>query len=139
MPNKSKRLNEIKIPYPYFFDFLRGHLDGDGTFYSYWDPRWKSSFMFYTVFASASQNHIQWLQMKIQNFLGIKGHINKHKSDPVYQLKYAKHESRILLKKIYDSSDLLCLKRKYLKIMKALSILSKPEKARVEKLVNSPA
>src|SRR3989344_1036593 len=41
MPNKSKILGEIKIPDKYFFDFLRGHFDGDGTFYSYWDPRWK--------------------------------------------------------------------------------------------------
>src|SRR3989344_5404579 len=53
MPNKSKTMGRIQIPDAYFFDFLRGHFDGDGTFYSYWDPRWKSSFMFYTVFISA--------------------------------------------------------------------------------------
>jgi len=35
-PNKSKTLGKIQIPDKYFFDFLRGHFDGDGTFYSYW-------------------------------------------------------------------------------------------------------
>ena len=62
MPNKTKIIGAVKIPNNYFFDFLRGHFDGDGTFYSYWDPRWRSSHMFYVVFASASLKHIIWLQ-----------------------------------------------------------------------------
>src|SRR3989338_7960663 len=61
MPNKTKILTSISVTDEYFFDFLRGHFDGDGSFYSYWDPRWKSSYMFYTVFISASKNHINWL------------------------------------------------------------------------------
>jgi hypothetical protein len=40
---KSKTISSINIPDKYFLDFLRGHFDGDGTFYSYWDRRWKSS------------------------------------------------------------------------------------------------
>src|SRR3989344_1701616 len=62
MPNKTKIIGAVKIPNNYFFDFLRGHFDGDGTFYSYWDPRWKSSYMYYTVFISASKKHIPWLR-----------------------------------------------------------------------------
>lgn len=124
MPRKSKRLNTIDVPDKYFFDFLRGHFDGDGTFYSYWDPRWRSSFMFYTVFLSASQQHIQWLQKKIDGFLGIKGHVNKAKKDSVYQLKYAKNDSWILLQRLYPPhSSVLYLKRKHLKIFSALSTL----------------
>lgn len=134
MPNKSKRLRKIIVPDEYFFDFLRGHFDGDGTFYSYWDPRWKSSFMFYTVFTSASQKHIQWLREKINDLLDINGHLNKHHSDSLYQLKYAKTESLITLKRLYNSPKGPCLRRKYLKIMKALSIVLKSEQnARVEK------
>jgi len=38
-PNKSKTISKLKIPNKYFFDFLRGHFDGDGSCYSYWDPR----------------------------------------------------------------------------------------------------
>ena len=46
MPAKSKILGEIAVPRLYMMDFLRGHFDGDGSFFSYFDPRWRSSFMF---------------------------------------------------------------------------------------------
>lgn len=123
MPRKSKIIGKLDIPDKYFFDFLRGHFDGDGTFYSYWDPRWKSSFMFYTVFYSASENHIKWLQNKILRFLKIKGHITKSLKGACYHLKYAKSNSLKLLRKIYYSKNVICLERKRLKIQKALSIM----------------
>ena len=122
-PKKSKTLGVINIPDKYFFDFLRGHFDGDGTFYSYWDPRWRSSFMFYTEFISASIKHINWLRKKITAFLGIKGHVTHDGLKSTYQLKYAKKESLILLKKIYYSDEIKYLNRKYLKIKKALAII----------------
>ncbi len=124
MPNKTKIINDVKTPKKYFFDFLRGHFDGDGTFYSYWDPRWKSSFMFYTVFISASKNHIQWLRENIQKNLQIKGHITKSVNDSVYQLKYAKAESLKLLPKLYYNKDVICLSRKRIKIEKALLVIN---------------
>lgn len=123
MPNKSKIIKKIKIPSKYFFDFLRGHLDGDGTFYSYWDPRWRSSFMFYTDFISASKEHINWLRKEIFKRLKIKGHITKGSKKICYQLKYAKKESLKLLRKVYYSSQIICLTRKRLKIERALSII----------------
>lgn len=116
LPNKSKILTKIDIVDKYFFDFLRGHFDGDGTFYSYWDPRWKSSFMFYTVFVSASEKHIQWLRNKIYMLLNIKGHISKSIHNSAYQLKYAKVESLKLLPKLYYNSAVVCLSRKRVKI-----------------------
>ena len=51
-PAKSLTIKQVAVPERYFFDFLRGCFDGDGCSYSYWDPRWKSSFMFYISFAS---------------------------------------------------------------------------------------
>ena len=122
-PNKSKTLGKIKVPNKYFFDFLRGHFDGDGTFYSYWDPRWRSSFMFYTEFISASKKHILWLQEEIFNRLNIKGHITKDGRQVCYQLKYAKSDSYKLLPKIYRQGNKLCLSRKYLKIKQSLAII----------------
>lgn len=119
-PAKSKTTGQIDIPKKYFFDFLRGHFDGDGTFYSYWDPRWKSSFMFYTEFISASAKHIFWLRKVINDLLGIRGHIVKNKKGTVLQLKYAKAESLKLLAKMYYNKDVTCLKRKRDKIEKAL-------------------
>ena len=124
-PNKSKTISKIDVPKIYFFDFLRGHFDGDGTFYSYWDPRWRSSFMFYTEFISASKGHILWLQKSLKKILGIKGHITKSDKQVCYQLKYAKSESLILLPKIYHEGANIFLKRKHLKIKRALGIIGR--------------
>lgn len=125
MPKKSKIISEINIPDKYFFDFLRGHFDGDGSFYSYWDPRWRSSFMFYTVFVSASNSHIIWLQKRIFDFLKIKGHFTKSFIKICYQLKYAKRDSLKLLRSMYHAPNIVCLSRKRLKIRKALSIIGR--------------
>jgi hypothetical protein len=118
--NKSKTLGALDIPQKYFFDFLRGHLDGDGTFYSYFDPRWKSSFMFYTTFVSASKRHIEWLRSEIMKRLKIGGHITKSVGSSVHQLKYAKAESLKLLPKLYYDSKVVCLSRKRKKIERAI-------------------
>lgn len=127
-PNKTKIIDEIKVPSKYFFDFLRGHLDGDGCVYSYWDPRWKSSFLCYTTFVSASKEHIDWLQVQIQKQLGILGHMSTQQKKIVYQLRYAKADSRTLWKKMYRK-DSLCLSRKRLKIKKILRIIAQQEKS----------
>ena len=124
MPNKTKIIGKVVIPHKYFFDFLRGHLDGDGCTYSYWDPRWKSSFMFYTTFVSASRLHILWLREEIFKKLAISGHITgKGEKHTVYQLKYAKKGSLLLLRKMYHTKNVLCLPRKRLKIEKMLGIV----------------
>ena len=122
---KSKIINEVKIPAKYFFDFLRGHLDGDGCFYFYWDKRWESSFMYYLTFVSASKAHIDWIRGRIRKRLEIFGHVTKSKNNSCYQLKYAKKESVILLKKIYYKKGLICLKRKRLKIKQILGKIIK--------------
>ncbi|MBI2052577.1 MAG: LAGLIDADG family homing endonuclease [Candidatus Sungbacteria bacterium] len=119
-PCKSKTLGELKIPTKYFFDFLRGSFDGDGTFYSYWDTRWKSSFMFYMVFISSSPKHIDWLKNTITKLIGLKGHVTKGQNSSIYQLKYAKSESLKLIPLIYYDDNVSCLNRKKIKIDKAL-------------------
>jgi|SRR3989344_3258181 len=94
---KSLTIGRIMIPNEYFFDFLRGCFDGDGCSYSYWDPRWKSSYMFYVSFASGSQNFIKWLQREIGKRLKIKSHIgiSKNKVNLYYQLRYSKYGSGV--------------------------------------------
>lgn len=125
MPNKTKRLAELAIPDRYFFDFLRGHHDGDGSFYSYYDPRWRSSFMFYLSFISASPAHVYWIRESLERLLGVHGHIATAKNSCVVQLKYAKRETLIILKKLYPRPDVACLARKRLKIERALRIVGK--------------
>ena len=121
-PHKSKTIAGVKIPDEYFFDFLRGHFDGDGCCFSYWDKRWHSSFMFYLTFVSASEKHINWLRQKIKSFTKINGYLGKAKKGKVYQLRYAKKESKILISKMYYKNNLPCLLRKYKKIKSVLEI-----------------
>jgi len=123
--NKSKTLGPVSIPSKYFFHFLRGCFDGDGTFYSYWDPRWRSSFMFYISFSSASEKFILWLRCEIKKLVKVSGHITKDSKKSTLQLKYAKREGLKILQKIYSSPLVLCLSRKRLKVITALGIVGK--------------
>ena len=123
-PNKSKSLEVLKVPDVYFIDFIRGFLDGDGFTNSYWDKRWKNSFMIYTGFVSASKKHLEWIQNKIINLYNISGSI-KFNGRSTYQLMYAKRASETLLTLIYYKKDLIFLKRKKFKIDEALGIIQK--------------
>lgn len=128
MPNKSRQLGALEIPDNLFFDFLRGSFDGDGCFYSYFDPRWGKSFMFYLNFTSASAAHIDWLRKTLQRLLGVKGHISLVKGDgqkrhQVSNLRYAKKETLKVLQAIYKYPDAPHLSRKRLKIEHALRIV----------------
>ena len=122
-PAKSLTLKQIKIPNKYFFHFLRGCFDGDGTIYSYWDKRWRSSFMFYVSFVSASRKYIYWLRSRIFHFLECTGHMKKDGKGSTYQLTYAKKESLKILRKMYASSVSVYLARKKLKADRILGIV----------------
>lgn len=122
-PAKSKTLGALKIPRRYFFDFLRGSLDGDGCTYSYWDPRWRSSFMYYLCFVSASKKHVEWIRRTANTYVGVQGHVTSSRSSSLYHLKYAKAEAKKLMQLIYKDKNAVYLSRKKLKIDKALSIV----------------
>ncbi len=127
IPKKSLIMGEIAVPGKFFFDFLRGSFDGDGCFYSYWDPRWKSSHMFYLEFVSASKKHIDWLQAEIEKRTKARGHIVQDGRKTTYQLKYAKREALVIINKMYYNPKVVCLSRKKLKIKKALKIETKQQ------------
>ncbi len=126
---KSLTIGKLKIPDEYFFDFLRGCFDGDGCFYSYWDPRWRSSHMFYIEFISASKKHIDWLRNELKSKIKIIGHITiVRRKNNYYQLKYAKKEAIEVIKKMYYNQNVVSLSRKRIKIKKALKIEEKQQK-----------
>ncbi len=123
-PNKTYDIGKIKIPDEYFPDFLRGHLDGDGSIWTYID-RWNTfknkKYVYkrlYIRFLSASQKHILWLQTSISRLLGISGRIYERKpSRPnqktsLWELKFAKKDSMKLIGLIYYNKNVPCLKRK---------------------------
>lgn len=126
-PAKSKTLGAIAMPQKYFFDYLRGCFDGDGCFYSYWDPRWRSSHMFYVSFATASKRHLLWIQEKIKQLICIDGHVSNSKDRSFHQLKYAKKEALEIIRKMYYNPGVVCLSRKRTKIEKALMIEKKQQ------------
>ena len=123
-PAKSKTLGSLKVPDKHFFHFLRGVFDGDGCTHSYWDPRWKSSFMFYLIFASASPAFLNWLRKEIELRTGAHGHVTGPlKKSACMQLKYAKRESLRILRKMYAGPSPVHLSRKRLKIEQMLAIV----------------
>lgn len=116
MPNKTKRIGALKIPNRYFFDFLRGHLDGDGDIRRYQDRVYPNSERLYIRFCSASLEHVQWLQKKIKSLLKFKGSISRGR---IFYLRFAKKDSLVLLTNLYHKKNLPFLWRKY-KIVKNL-------------------
>lgn len=135
--NKTKTLQKLIVPDRYFGHFFLGHFDGDGYSYSYWDKRWRSSFMLYIGFCSASEEHINWINETILRLYKIKGMISCSKKK-VYYLKYAKNNSQHLIEKMYSGNNIICLSRKRFKLMKSLSIINQ-QNAGVLKLVNRHA
>jgi len=135
-PHKSKTIEALRIPDQYFFEFLRGCWDGDGSLYAYWDKRWHSSYMYYLTFSSASILFLQWLHKTITRLTGIKGSIKL--STKSHQLAFAKSASRVLFRKMFPSENIPFLKRKFIK---ARRIFKKDARhslqARVEELVDS--
>jgi len=125
---KSLTIGKLAIPDEFFFDFLRGCFDGDGTFYSYWDKRWFSSHMFYLEFASASEKHISWLRRELKEKIGVCGHVTNGRIGMTHHLKYAKKEALEIIKKMYYNPKVVCLSRKKLKIEKALKTEEKQQR-----------
>ncbi len=126
-PKKSLTLGALSIPDEYFFDFLRGSFDGDGSFYSYYDPRWRSSYMFYLNFTSASAAHVKWLRGTLRRLIRVDGHIAKTKETEmrheISTLRYAKKETLVVLRAMYANQKGIHLARKRLKIVRALRIV----------------
>lgn len=121
---KSLTMSKLLIPEKFFFDFLRGCFDGDGCSYSYWDPRWKSSYMFYISFASGSKKFVSWLQDEIEKKMKIKSHLTaSNKNNPYYQLRYSKYAAVALVREMYSKKNKISLSRKRLKINKSLGIM----------------
>jgi len=110
-PRKSKTIGSLNIPDEFFADFFRGVFDGDGSAYCYHDRRWVSSYVVTLSVASASKTFILFLRNSLVKLLGIQGSISYFRGG-VFQLRYAKRESRRLVAWMYHRDDVPCLLRK---------------------------
>lgn len=123
-PAKTYTIKKINVPDKYFRDFLRGHLDGDGsiiTYRDYWNTFKDQKYIYtrlWVKFISMSKDHIDWIRRSIFKLLSIRGHKSQgkiyqlHQSAGIWQLKFAKKESIQLLSWLYYHSDVPCLIRK---------------------------
>lgn len=123
-PAKTYTIGKLNIPDKYFSDFLRGHLDGDGSVWSYKDyyntfknPKYVYTRL-WTRFLSASKTHIQWLRESIVGLIGIKGHVwereisRPDQTTSMWEVKFAKKDSIKLLSWLYYNYKVPCLIRK---------------------------
>lgn len=109
--NKSKTIGPLLVPDKYFFDFLRGLLDGDGCVTSFRHPESRYP-QIRVKFVSASKDFIVWLRNRIENLFGVKGRIGT--LPRIFELVYYKGSSIKLLKSIYNRTTLF-LNRKFVK------------------------
>lgn len=134
-PAKTYTIGTIKIPDNLFRDFLRGHLDGDGSVFTYIDryANYRShsytNQRIYTRFISASQKHLIWLRSQIKKLVGLNGALicNKPRIEnrvPMWELKFAKVESLKLLRWIYYNPNLPCLERKQRRALDTLNTIA---------------
>lgn len=144
-PAKTHTIGEIKIPDLYFRDFLRGHLDGDGSITAYTDRyniyrgRTYVNKRLFVRFTSASEIHTNWLYKKINTILGIKGAViykppATPNRVPMRDIKFAKKESIKLLQQIYYKNDLPCLKRKRVIAEKAMGKIIKEKRRKYTRI-----
>jgi len=136
---KTHTIGELQIPDEFFRDFLRGHLDGDGSIYGYIDRynqyrgRTYVNQRIFTRFISASKIHIEWLSSKIKVLAGVHGALIEEKPHApgrvsIWELKFAKKESVKLLNWIYYAPKIPCLKRKRILAGKLMNRIAKEKR-----------
>lgn len=69
-PNKSKTIGELKIPQEFFFDFLRGCIDGDGNVNIAKHPE-SSKLQLRLRLSSASLVFLRWIEKEVRRSLDI--------------------------------------------------------------------
>lgn len=124
-PAKSNTIGPLAVPDPYFRDFLRGYFDGDGSTYSYQDPKFPNSLRFYMSFTSGSRTFLEWLRTETQRHFGVKGYLSFNRNSSYVQLKFAKHQAVLICEKMYYLDTLPCLHRKRHKIQSVLDAISR--------------
>ncbi|HYV33488.1 MAG TPA: hypothetical protein VE973_01405 [Candidatus Limnocylindria bacterium] len=133
-PKKSLTLDKIKVPSPYFPDFLRGVIDGDGSIHTWKHPS-NGNIQWALRIFSGSQKFIDWLKITTEESFKVQGkiHITKtYKKNALYQLKFGKFATKIIFSKSYYT-DCLSLKRKYLLALECLKAKDKLKKYGVHK------
>lgn len=117
-PAKSLTIGALVVPDHLFFDFLRGSFDGDGSAGSFRNARWPGSLVVMMRIASASREHLEWIQSMTGRLANAQGAIMKETRSWV--LRYGKLDIRRLYPRMYHAPDVPCLSRKRVRLELAL-------------------
>ncbi len=116
-PAKSLSLGRLEIPGRYFFDFLRGVIDGDGNI-SQWVHKTNHTEQWSLRIVSGAKKFILWLKEEIERKSKVRGKFygykNNNRKNFIYQIKFGKLAAKIILQKCYYK-DCLALNRKFKK------------------------
>lgn len=113
---KSLTIANVAVPNEYFFDFVRGLWDGDGTIYAVRDKRWANAMLVSLGFASGSMLFLVWLKGELNERLGVQGFVSRGKQ--VMQLRYGRADSKKIIDALFYQDDLPHLGRKFAKAQK---------------------
>ena len=106
--NKTQKDIYPKIDDKYFFDFLRGYIDGDGCFY-------KKNETTYLHITCSSNVPLEWIKRKLkENNINSYIYTEKDRKHRLYCID--KKSMRLLVSLLYHSDYSLCLSRKYEKV-----------------------
>lgn len=124
---KSLTLGIINIDRDYFYDFLRGVIDGDGNI-STWIHRTNFNRQWCLRIFSAAPVFINWLGDEIERVFNVKNSrftvTHKDKEQPLYTLRFGRKAAATILSKIYYNGC-LALDRKLLQANLCLQDQSK--------------
>lgn len=105
MPNKSLKLGGLNVPDKYFLPWLRGEIDGDGSFYM------KGNYLQLSI-TSGSSAFLKWVSQELRGheFVDGKGKVNKNNAS--YRLMFGDKDSKSIANAIYKDANHY-LRRKY--------------------------
>ena len=114
---KSKTIERVEVPDEYFFHFVRGVLDGDGSIANYFHrpvPHRRPNYVYERLSVaiySGSYAFVDWLRAQLSQRLGTRGSLytNRH---GVSSVSYGRGDSIRLLRQLYADSTAPCLNRK---------------------------
>lgn len=108
VPDKTHNYHIPVFPMEYFFDFLRGYIDGDGCFYH--DNRRTTMHI-----TCASIEVLEWIKEILDSY-NISTSIYKEKELKYRLYCYGENDIKTLVNLLYHDEHSLCLSRKFDKI-----------------------
>ena len=122
-PDKSLTLGRLNIPIPYFPDFLRGMIDGDGCIFT-WLHSSNRRRQWALQISSASPVFALWLKLSIEAFFGVRGRIHVRRGEgnrhPLYIIKFGKLPAQVILRTCYYAGC-VAIPRKFDRALQCIS------------------